>query len=154
MEVTRELLVPAPVERTFALVDDLTGYPSWMGLVHTATATEPAAVEAPDLAVWIVELRAKVGPLARSKRLRMARTVHVPHRRVVFERAEIDARAHAPWMLSATLEATMGADRAAATNLTMRLSYGGRLWTGGLLERVLDDEIGRGSEALVELAGS
>ncbi len=33
----------------------------------------------------------------------------------------------------------------------MTLTYGGRLWTGAVLQRVLDDEVTRGSEALVRL---
>ena len=31
----------------------------------------------------------------------------------------------------------------------MRLSYSGSLWTGGLLDRVLAEEIRRGSESLI-----
>ena len=51
-------------------------------------------MEAPgDEPAWEVELRARVGPFARSKRLRMALTEMVTDRLVVFERAEIDGRA-------------------------------------------------------------
>ena len=46
--------------------------------------------------VWDAELRARLGPLARSKRLRMVRTVHDSQRRVVrFERQELLARLRA-----------------------------------------------------------
>jgi len=99
--------------------------------------------------VWDVELRAQVGPLARSKRLRMVRTVHQAARSVEFERSEVDGRAHAPWVLRADLEPST--DVAGEILLTMRLSYGGGLWTGALLQRVLDDEVRRGSEALLEI---
>jgi hypothetical protein len=37
------------------------------------------------------------------------------------------------------------------TVLTMHLAYDGRLWTGGVLERVLDDEVRRARVKLVEL---
>ncbi len=152
MEITRELIVPATVERTFGLVDDLTEYPTWMRMVHGATPTvEPLdGPSDPGRPAWIVELRAQVGPFARSKRLRMVRSVHDPLERVRFERAECDGRAHAPWTLEVGLEPAPGGPE--ATSLTMRLHYGGRLFTGAVLQRVLDDEIERGSDELIRLA--
>lgn len=125
------------------MVDDLGRYPEWMDLVHDV-------IEAPlspaGERVWDVELRAQVGPLARSKRLRMVRTVHEPSRRVVFERREVDGRQHSPWILESTLDARS----ADAVELTMLLTYGGNLWTGAVLERVLDDHVERGAAALAE----
>ena len=152
MEITRELIVPATVERTFGLVDDLGEYPAWLRMVHAATPTDETV--APDDAgtaevAWIVELRAQVGPFARSKRLRMVRSVHEPTERVRFERAERDGRSHAPWTLEVELEP---APEATSTRLTMRLHYGGRLFTGAVLQRVLDDEIEQGSRELVRIA--
>ena len=44
---------------------------------------------------WRVELRARVGPFARSKQLRMVRTVYEPERIARFERIEDDERDHA-----------------------------------------------------------
>ena len=96
-----------------------------------------------------VELQAQVGPLARSKRLRMTRVAHEPDRRVVFEREEIDGKRHSPWILAATLHPDVSA--AGCTRLTMTLTYGGNLWTGAVLQRVLDDHIERGAEALCAL---
>ena len=71
----------------------------------------------------------------------------VPDEVVVFERAEIDGRQHARWALRAELEPND--DR--GTVLTMHLAYDGALWTGGLLVRVLDDEIRRGRAGLLQL---
>ena len=34
------------------------------------------------------------------------------------------------------------------TRLTMTLTYGGNLWTGAVLQRVLDDHVERGAAAL------
>ena len=96
---------------------------------------------------WSVELRAKVGPFARSKRLRMVRTEHVPERLVVFARGEVDGRDHAAWVLRAELAELAGG----ATELTMHLAYDGTLWTGGLLERVLDDQVRQGRDGLSRL---
>ena len=41
MQIERDTLVPAPAERVFALVDDLSVYPTWMKLVHDVQE-EPA----------------------------------------------------------------------------------------------------------------
>ena len=143
MEVARHVVVPGPLERVFALVDDLAAYPTWMDLVHDVVEVDsPGADRA-----WDVELQAQVGPFARSKRLRMVRVVHDPAREVVFERAEIDGRRHSPWVLRAVLVPAL--DR--RVELAMTLHYGGSLWTGAVLQRVLDDHVGRGTAALLDL---
>lgn len=145
MQIERDTLVPAPAERVFALVDDLSVYPTWMKLVHDVDEEMPRG----DRRTWNVELQAQVGPFARSKRLRMTRVVHEPDRRVVFERDEIDGRRHSPWILAATLHPEVSV--AGDTRLTMTLTYGGNLWTGAVLQRVLDDHIERGAAALCAL---
>lgn len=147
MQIERDTLVPGPPERAFELVDDLSRYPAWMDLVHDVVeVSSPGG----DLRTWDVELRAQVGPFARSKRLRMVRSVHEPLHRVVFERAEIDGRRHSTWILAATLDADAHTEPSAVrtTKLTMTLIYGGNLWTGAVLQRVLDDHVERGSTAL------
>ena len=54
----------------FDVIRDLGTYPKWLEIVHFAEA-----VDSKDgLQAWSVELRAKIGPFARSKRLRMVRT--------------------------------------------------------------------------------
>lgn len=118
-----------------------------MDLVHRVEAFAVSAGESP---AWQVELRGRVGLLARSKRLRMQRTVHDSDRhRVVFERAEADGRRHSPWVLTA--EVTQCGP---LSELRMHLHYGGALWTGGVLERVLGDQITQGRERLVQLVSS
>lgn len=112
-----------------------------MDLVHEVERVEDAAEP-----TWDVELQADVGPFARSKRLRMRRAEHVVDERVVFERAEADGRRHAPWVLRADLER-----RSDGTELTMRLTYGGNLWSGAVLQRVLDEQVDAGSRALLAL---
>ncbi len=143
MEIVRRLVAPCDAGVLFAFVDDLDRYPAWMGLVH---GVAPTGIRPGEDAAWDVELRAQVGPLARSKRLRMVRTRHDVPSAVVFERSEVDGRRHAPWLLQADL-----ATVPLGTELTMTLRYGGGLWTGAVLERVLDEEVRRGSERLLEL---
>jgi hypothetical protein len=158
VQIVRELDLPASASWTFDHVDDLARYPAWMTLVHDAVATSRGSGDPPGAPAWIVELQAQVGPFARSKRLRMVRTVHTPDdfapRIARFERMEVDGRTHAAW----TLEATVGAADAehdaepGGSRLTMTLTYGGRLWTGAVLQRVLDDAVTRGSQTLLALA--
>jgi len=148
MEIVRTLDAPVPPARVFALVDDLAVYPTWMPLVHGVVPDAPQ--EPPEAGpAWEVELRATVGPFARSKRLRMVRTEHTAPERAVFERVEVDGRAHAPWVLRALVSPDAG--DASRSTLTMSLHYGGSLWTGAALQRVLDHEVDRGRANLLAL---
>lgn len=146
MEIERHVVVAGPVEAVFALIDDLGRYPSWMDLVHDVVRVDDGAVT-DAVTAWEVELRAQVGPFARSKRLRMVRTLHDAPHAVVFERSEVDGRRHAAWTLRASL-ADVGAE---SVEVTMALTYGGNLWTGAVLQRVLDDHVERGAANLVAL---
>lgn len=144
MDVVASLEAQCPAEVLFELVDDLSTYPQWNGLVHSAVA-EPGNDRA-----WDVELRARLGPLARSKRLRMVRTVRdAEASSVKFERDQADGRNHASWVLAATIVEHDG-----LSTLTMHLHYGGSLWTGGALERVLTDQITSGRERLLQLVAT
>ncbi len=123
-----------------------------MPLIHDVELLGGAGDQLP---VWSVELRASVGPFARSKRLRMQRTRHDVDRCVVFERSEDDGREHSPWILRVELTRTDHGGTEPIedpeTTLTMTMTYGGALWAGPVLERVLDDQVRRGSEALLAL---
>ena len=141
MRTSESVVVPASAHDLFPFVSRLEAYPPWLRLVHRAelVTEEPRPT-------WDVELRARVGPFARSKRLRMQRVELEPDRGARFERAEVDGRQHAMWALRVEL-----APSGEETVLTMHLAYDGKLWTGGVLERVLDDEVRRARVRLVEL---
>ncbi len=141
MDVVASLEAPCAGATLFAWVDDLARYPQWLDIVPRASAADPHPDD-PGPA-WSVDLRGRLGPFARAKRLRMARTVHEPSTHARFERLEHDARPHSPWVLDATVE-----DRAGASVLTMRLHYGGRLWVPAL-DRLLADEIERSRPRLL-----
>jgi hypothetical protein len=144
MDVNASLEAHCAAALLFELVDDLSTYPQWNGLVHRAVS-EPGNDRA-----WDVELRARLGPLARSKRLRMVRTLRDAETFTVrFERDQADGRNHAPWVLGAAI-----VERDGLSTLTMHLHYGGSLWTGGVLERVLADQITSGRERLLELVAT
>ena len=148
MELTADLSAPCSPSELFGWIDDLGRYPEWMGLVHAAAPIESPVAGDP---AWDVELRARIGPFARSKRLTMVRTVCERDRAVEFERFETDGRKHSVWRLGATVEPGEAGQPAFGCRLEMRLHYGGSLWTGGLMERVLHDEINRSRDRLVRL---
>jgi len=129
------LAAASDVVRPF--VADLTKYPEWMPLVHSAVAIGDD--------VWDVELRAKVGVFARSKRLRMRRTLNTDTL-YVFERDEDDGRRHSPWMMRVSLTPSDS-----GSTVAIDLSYGGNLWTAGVLDRVLASQVDAGKVALAAL---
>ena len=65
MDVTATVEAPVGVEKLFAAVADLATYPQWLSIVHQVTV-EPVGSD--GMSAWLVELRGKVGPFARSKR--------------------------------------------------------------------------------------
>lgn len=127
MEITAELIAPCEPIVLFELVDDLERYPEWLEIVPAASAVEEG--------VWNIDLRGRVGPFARTKRLRMARTVWQPPTRVVFERDELDDRDHSTWRLSIDIEQID-----IGSQLEMSLFYSGSLLQP-VVERLLREEI-------------
>ena len=142
MELVASVEVPVSVDKLFNYVADLANYSSWLEFVYkvdlVGESTETDAT-------WLVELRAKLGVLARSKRLRMTRTLCEHPKLVVFERREQDSRRHSDWVLRATVSPTSTGAR-----LETNLHYSGSLFTGGMLERALNDQIAAGREKLIQ----
>ena len=141
MDVVASVEVPVSAETLFTFIADLSNYPSWLELVHEAVpeANNTAAK------TWSVELRARLGVFARSTRLRMVRTTCDTPNQVVFERQELDSRRHSAWILRAKVTST-----ATGAMLETNLHYSGSLFTGGVLERALADQINAGSEKLIQ----
>jgi hypothetical protein len=127
-------------KNAYSVLRDLGHYPKWLDIVHAAVREQGS-----DCA-WIVELRGKVGPFARSKRLRMVRTTDDANSSVVFERSEIDGRNHSEWKLTVFF---VGAGDEAEVSVEM--FYGGSMFGGGILERMLADQIERSRPRLTEL---
>ena len=148
VDVNAELRAPCTTEELFAWVDDLGRYPDWLEIVPRA---EPAEAHPDDVGpAWSVDLLGRLGPLARSKRLRMVRTVHEPYRLVRFERADHDGREHSAWVLQAEVAPAADGD---GSVLTMHLHYGGALG-GALVEKLLSDEIAKSRPRLLERVSS
>ena len=143
MERTEHVNTPVATPVLFAVVEDLARYADWLDIVVAAIPTE--ALPGDEGPAWSVELRGRIGPLARSKRLRMVRVRHDVPEQVVFERREPGERSRSPWTLTAQVEPTDPGSR-----LTMSLHYGGALW-GSMLERLLADEVERARPRLLAL---
>lgn len=113
--------VEADPSVTIAALADLSVYSHWLTLVSAAEPIDDA--EPPT---WNVTIKAQLGPLARSKRLRMART-ELEEARVKFERAEVDGRNHAEWILEAFVVPSATID--GGSDVLVHLYYGGALWS-------------------------
>lgn len=137
--------VDTPIEDVMEIVADLATYPDWLGLVHQAHPD-------PDVeGIFLVTLRAKIGPFARSKKLRMIRTVYTDSA-VKFERLETDGREHSNWIMS--VDAAAGSDSASnCTELEIALSYDGDLWSAPL-EMILDSQAAKAGRRLDSYAES
>ena len=124
--ISAELSAAAP--RVYEVVSDLTTYPAWLALV--------GKVEREGGDAWWVTLRAKLGPLTRSKRLRMECTEAAPPGQIRFERREVDGRDHSAWVLEIAIRQVNDHH----SELTMDLHYDGGLWTRPL-ESVLQRQV-------------
>jgi hypothetical protein len=142
VDLTAELDAPCPPDVLFTHVEDLGGYPDWLEIVERADVTDLHPADDGD-AAWLVDLRGRLGPLARSKRLRMVRTERRAPDVVRFERREHDGRDHSAWVLEGRVEAATDGSR-----LVMGLHYGGS-FGGSVLERLLSDAIERSRPALL-----
>lgn len=146
----------ATADELFAVVSDLTTFPDWIELVHRVEPISNDGTASGVRPQWWVTLRAQIGPFARSKRLRMARTVHQPPGpdqvgQVRFDRAENDGRDHAPWTMEVTVAPVD--DGAHRSRADCRLHYGGSLWTG-LLDGQLDATARRSTRDLRAIAAA
>jgi hypothetical protein len=157
VDVTEVLEAPCEPEALFDWVDDLARYPGWLDIVPRAVPVEPR--DGDPGPAWSVDLRGRLGPFARSKRLRMVRTQHDRPHQVRFERREHDGRQHSAWILEASVAPGPGSGDGDGDSdgdgsvLTMHLHYGGSL-VGPVVERLLADEIRRSRPRLLTLVAS
>jgi len=95
-----------------------------------------------------VEMGASVGPLRRTKRLRMVRRVNEAER-IVFQRRETDGSSDHEWLLTVDL---VPDEPELRTNVNVALHYGGTL--PPLVDRILAVEVGRAGPRLVRLVSA
>ncbi|MGI9615147.1 MAG: SRPBCC family protein [Acidimicrobiales bacterium] len=134
--------IEAPRSAVAEVLTDIGTYDRWLDFVERVEASDGG---------WIFTLRAQVGPFARRKRLRVEETADAPLDHVRLERSERDDRDHAPWTFDAVLTPTTERAANSATEVTITLSYGGKLWTS-LLATVLDEQLRTATKKLQTLA--
>ena len=137
MDLHADVTAPCPIARVHDELAELDGYPTWLGIIRAVTR---------DGDGWVVELAAALGPLRRSKRVRMVRTIDQPDH-VRFERRESDGSEHPPWILDVTLAERDGSE--AATFTSVSLHYGGAAWVPGL-DLLLGAEVRRAGPRLIQ----
>lgn len=142
MDVHASVDANVSADQIFSKIADLSTYTEWLDIVHGVEAVS----DTNGSQVWQVELQARLGPFARSKRLRMVRTICDAPRLVVFERQESDGKQHSAWVMRATIDPS-----STGSTLDMHLHYGGSLFTGGVMERLLADQIRQGSDRLLAM---
>lgn len=143
MHVRTRLDSDAEPAAVYPWLFELDHYAAWLDIV-----AEIGREAGSDPAAWNVVLQARIGPLKRSKRLRMVRTGFDDDRWVRFERRESDGRDHSSWQLDAHLEPRPG-----GSTLTVELDYGGRLWSPPV-ERLLHAQIESGKTRFAELVSA
>ena len=127
VEHTAEIFVNADPVTVADVVADLSTYPLWNDVVASA---EPLDNDSTDVA-WLTTLRARVGPFARSKQLRMVRSEHRVEDQthtIRFVRSEIDSREHSAWIMNAGI--TPGGNQ--RSRVVLGFEYGGGLWNPAL----------------------
>ena len=145
VDVTAELDADCPPEVLFEWVDDLGRYPSWLDIVPRA---EPGRGHG-RAAGLAVDLRGRLGPLARSKRLRMVRTVHEPPSTAVFERRSSTAGPTRPGCCAPRSRRSTPVPRRGPQPADDAPPLRRRALWGPVLERVLGDEIERSRPRLL-----
>ena len=105
---------------------------------------------------WTVILLAKIGPLARSKKLRMIQTesstLDDGSHSVKFERSEVGDKAeYATWKFSAEVFEVQG--ERSTCEVDIYLEYGGSLWNDNL-GFILDKYISRSIDSLAQVSNS
>jgi hypothetical protein len=152
MDFAAESRVRAPAAQVWVAVRDLATYPGWFSIVDRAEPSGGAG-GGDDVGGWLVDLVGRLGPLKRTKRLRMRRVIDDGDaRHVRFERD--DGPGHSAWVLDGTVIADRPDDTSCL--VLMQLHYGGGLFVPGadLLLRYEARNAGGRLERLLRAASS
>ena len=137
-----ELRVAASSSEVRNVLEDLTTYPHWNDLVKS--------VEPDGTTAWLATIEARVGPFARSKRLRMVREETTDPDILGFVRDEPQRESFAQWRMRAVVQEVEGDGEAEEHSLVqLELHYDGDLWTSPL-EGILSSAIDRAVQRLPE----
>lgn len=142
IEVVHDIV--APPDTVLPWVSDLERYPQWTHLLHRV---DPETSGESRARAWQVELRGKIGPFARSKRLRMEQVPSTRTGHARFERRELDGLEHGVWILDVSVDP---GSAPGTSHVSVVFEYQGGLWSGAI-ERLLRDEIESSKKRLAAL---
>ena len=120
MRRTETVTVQAEIEHAYSVLSELTTYTEWLNFIDSV---EP--VESEDDLVWMLVLKAQLGPFSRMKKLRMARVTSEPWNLIRFERKEISGRDASDWSIDVKFKQL----DLETTEITFVVSYSGKFWT-------------------------
>tara|TARA_Y100000996_G_scaffold373527_1_gene323055 strand:- start:56 stop:514 length:459 start_codon:yes stop_codon:yes gene_type:complete len=120
MRRTETVTVQAEIEHAYSVLSELTTYTEWLNFIDSV---EP--VESEDDLVWMLVLKAQLGPFSRMKKLRMARVTSEPWKLIRFERKEISGRDASDWSIDVKFKQL----DLETTEIIFVVSYSGKLWT-------------------------
>ena len=120
MQRTETVTVQTDIQHSFSVLSDLSTYTQWLNFIDSV---EP--VDSKDGRVWMLVLKAQLGPFSRMKRLRMAKVSSEPHKLIRFERKETSGRDASDW----TIDVKFKQIDLKTTEITFVVSYSGKLWT-------------------------
>ena len=120
MQRTETITVQADIKHSFSVLSDLSTYTQWLNFIDSVEA-----VESGDDLVWMLVLKAQLGPFSRMKRLRMAKVSSEPHKLIRFERKETSGRDASDWSIDVKFKQI----DLKTTEITFVVSYSGKFWT-------------------------
>tara|TARA_B100000287_G_scaffold419668_1_gene458176 strand:+ start:444 stop:902 length:459 start_codon:yes stop_codon:yes gene_type:complete len=120
MRRTETITLQAEIEHAYSVLSELTTYTEWLNFIDSV---EP--VESEDDLVWMLVLKAQLGPFSRMKKLRMARVTSEPWKLIRFERKEISGRDASDWSIDVKFKQL----DLETTEITFVVSYSGKFWT-------------------------
>ena len=123
MKRSESVIVEAAVDRSFLVLSDLKNYEDWLDFVESVEPLESVANS-----VWMIVLKAQLGPFSRMKKLRMVRVESSPYTSIKFQRVEISGKDASDWVIEVTFE-QVGSD---SSEITFAVSYSGKLWSRSL----------------------
>ena len=120
MRRTETVTVQAEIEHAYSVLSELTTYTEWLNFIDSVEL-----VESVDDLVWMLVLKAQLGPFSRMKKLRMARVASEPRKLIRFERKEISGRDASDWSIDVKFKQL----DLETTEITFVVSYSGKFWT-------------------------
>lgn len=147
MNVEASFEAPCTPELLFSIVEDLGNITPWLDLLGGA---EPSPADPADTGpAWGATFAIKLGPLTKTKDVRLVRIVHSPQADVVYERHEVpvegrDVAQIAMWRLTMTVSPTD-----AGSALHVHVFYGGDA-LGDMAEGILTKELNKSRPALLK----